>query len=396
MKSLNTKIIYFISGLFMLLPAVVSCSDKNDEPTPEPPVKTVGRTVIVYMLADNSLGSLVSPYDYDMQDINEMLMAAGKGDITEGRLLVYHSSRNGKTVLKEICADKNRYTHIDTLKIYDDEEIYSQHATRMREVFADMKELAPADDYGLILWGHGSGWLQDGISQESSSKKRAYGEEHGRWMNITTLADVLEDENFSFLYMDCCYMSSVEVAYQLRNAVPYIVAYPIEVLAYGMPYDKNIKHFFKSVPDLTAAARETFDFYDQMTNPRYRFCSVSVINTAGLERLAAATKAIYERADVGIPDGYTPQKYMTGSTCYYYDFGGYINALCNDKTLKDEFDAALAETIVYESTTDRLWNTIDLKEHSGLSTYIIKSDADYTLKNYNQLAWFDDVASILL
>ena len=98
MKSLNTKIIYFISGLFMLLPAVVSCSDKNDEPTPEPPVKTVGRTVIVYMLADNSLGSLVSPYDYDMQDINEMLMAAGKGDITDGRLLVYHSSRNGKTV----------------------------------------------------------------------------------------------------------------------------------------------------------------------------------------------------------------------------------------------------------------------------------------------------------
>ena len=87
---------------------------------------------------------------------------------------------------------------------------------------------------------------------------------------------------------------------------------------------------------------------------------------------------------------------MTGSTCYYYDFGGYINALCNDKTLKDEFDAALAETIVYESTTDRLWNTIDLKEHSGLSTYIIKSDADYTLKNYNQLAWLDDVASILL
>lgn len=395
MKTLKTKIIYIISALFLLFPAIVSCSDKNDEPDLPPSAVTVGRTVLVYMLADNSLGSLTSPYDYDMQDISEMLTAAGNGDISDGRLLVYHSSRNGRTVLKEICVDKNRHAFVDTLKIYDDESVYSQHSTRMREVFADMKELAPANDYGLILWGHGSGWLQDGIAQVQP-ENRAYGEEHGRWMNITTLADVLEEENFSFLYMDCCYMSSVEVAYQLRNAVANIVAYPIEVLAYGMPYDKNIKYFFKSQPDLTAAAKETFDFYDQMSNPRYRFCSVSVINTAGLERLAAATKAIYERASVGVPDGYAPQKYMTGTTCYYFDFGGYINAICNDSALKDEFDAALAETIVFESTTPRLWNTIDLNEHSGLSTYIIRSDADYTLKNYNQLAWFEDVASALL
>lgn len=371
-----------------------SCGDgKGDTPEPPaPPVQEVaGRTVLVYMLASNSLGSTVSPYDYDMQDIREMQTAAAEGDITDGRLLVYHSSSNGNVVLKEILPDR-----IDTLKIYDP-DVLSQSRERMDEVFDDMKSLAPARDYGLILWGHGSGWLQDGIAESQSTVQTyAYGEENRKWMNITTLASILEDRDFSFLYMDCCYMASVEVIYQLRKAVRRIVAYPTEVIAWGMPYDQNIKYFFMDTPDLESAAKATFDLYDSMSNPTYRLCTVGVFDTSGMDRLAAATRAIYDRNTTGIPDGYTPQPYMTSGTCYYFDFGGYVAALDYDDALKAEFDAALSDVVLYEAATPRLWNQIDINEHSGLSTFIMESDARFTLKNYDQLDWFVDVASALI
>lgn len=368
-----------------------SCRSERDEPTL--PKGEASRTVLVYMLASNNGLGAIAPRDYDIQDIDEMVAAARHGDLGEGRLLVYHSASNGNNVLKEITPEG-----VDTLKIYSSENL-SQSSARLNEVLDDMADIAPAHDYGLILWGHGSGWLQDGIAEEESLiETYSYGsEQNGKWkMNITTLAKAIEGRGFSFLYMDCCYMASVEVIYQLRNAVPRIVAYPTEVLAYGMPYDENVKHFFTPTPGLVEAAQNTFDFYDAMPDYRYRMCTVSVINTSGLERLAAATRAIYQRNRTGIPAGYTPQPYMTSSTCYYHDFGSYVAALDSDSQLLDEYKAALSEVVEFELATGQIWGRLDINEHSGLSTFIMKSDADADRLNYMQLDWFGDVASALI
>lgn len=378
----------------MLAVIFVACG--KDDPEPKIPPVPTGRTVLVYMLAsDNGLG-YSDPYDYDMQDIREMCTAAKKGDITDGRLIVFHSASNGRQVLKEITSSGA----VDTLKIYTT-ALIPQSDERMSEVLDDMAALAPADDYGLILWGHGTGWLEDGISGEvagASVRPYSYGSENGdrRKMNITSLASQLEGRGFSFVYFDCCYMASVEVAYQMRNVAPHIVAYPTEVLAFGMPYDLNVRHFFAREPELEEAARNTFGFYNAMTNPRYRMCTVSVINTAGLERLAVAVRAIYANNTTGIPAGYTPQPYTTSRPCYYYDLGGYISALNADKEQRDEFEAALAGVVEFELATDRIWNTVDIREHSGLSTFIMNNDGDMNSKNYYRLSWFDDVAAVLI
>ncbi len=382
-----------------------SCRHDKDEP--EVPDQPVGRTVLVYMLSStNGLGA-ASPYDYDMQDLKEMRAAAAAGDIKDGRLIVFHSTSNGNQMLKEITHDGS----IDTLKIYDS-SIRPQTSERMAEVLDDMASLAPAEDYGLVLWGHGTGWIEDGINEYDGSAVHTYSygsEQNNKWkMNVTTLADVLEGRGFSFVYFDCCYMASVEVIYQLRHVAPQIVAYPTEILAWGMPYDRNVKHFFAAKPELIEAARETFDFYLHIednidlsafgvTNPnRYRMCTVSVFDTAGLDRLAAAVRAIYQDNKVGVPSGYSPQSYTLSRNNYYCDLGGYIRALNPDQQKLAEFESALAGVVELELATEKIWGQLPINEHSGFSTFIMSSDYDVTNQNYNRLDWYGDVASALI
>lgn len=131
--------IFCIAIALMSVIAFSSCRHEDDPQPPQKPVKeNVHRTVLVYMLAaSNGLGSS-APYDYDIQDIKEMLTAAEAGDLGEGRLLVFHSASNGNQVLKEISSDG-----IDTLKIYDS-NVLPQSSRRMSQVFDDMESLAPA------------------------------------------------------------------------------------------------------------------------------------------------------------------------------------------------------------------------------------------------------------
>lgn len=397
-----SKLMAQIALVVAFLPAVTSCEHEEygpDIPENKDP-EEVRRTVLVYMLASNNgLGG------YDTQDLREMCTAAAEGGIAEGRLLVFHSASNGRQVLKEIMPSGE----IDTLKVYVGSTA-PQTSQRMSEVLDDMAEIAPARDYGLVLWGHGSGWLENGIDEDlqSDTQTYAYGSENGnQWMNITTLAKVLEGRGFGFLHFDCCYMASVEAIYQLRKTAPFIVAYPTEILGWGMPYERTVKYYFEPEPDLESVARETFDFYQHIEDnislselnyrpDTYRMCTVSLIRTAGLERLANATRDIYARNSTGIPANYTPQSYTLNANRYYCDFGSYVGALKSDDQQLDEFKAALADVVMLELATEKIWGRLEITEHSGFSTFIMGKDDDMTKLNYSRLDWSKDVASALI
>ncbi len=395
------KIIYTLLVLSTVF-SLQSCRN-DDEPVIPQPVEPelTGRTVLVYILsASNGLGGM------DTKDINEMKDAAQNGDITDGRLILFHSSSKGTQVLQEMLPDGT----LDTLKVYDP-IVRPQTSERMNEVIEDLKTEAPAKDYGLILWGHGSGWLEDGLSEEPANAPQtcSYGSEYSDKykMNMTTLARVLDGKGFSFIYFDCCYMASVEAMYQLRNVTPFIVASSAEVMGWGMPYHWNIKHFFAPDPELVEAATNTYEYYQHIEENlpaselygkpnSYRSCTISVINTAGLDQLAAATRSIYNDNQVGIPDGYYPQSFTLSSNKYYCDFGGYVNALNPTQEQRAAFDAAISETVILQLATEKIWNQLEIREHSGLTTFIMKSDTQSDLNNYGNLDWYNDVASALI
>ena len=391
---MKTRLNTFLTALSLFFAfTLTSCDPSHDEP-----VADSRRTVLVYQVANNNLGAS----DYDLADINEMKDGAALGQIpADCRLLVYNSRPKQEPCLLEI---KNN--RVDTLKIYS-QDLLSVDSSRMLEVLGDMESMAHAGEYGLILWSHGSGWLQDGIADNNDGelvRPLSFGSESGKTMNITTLANTLaKGPKLSFLYFDCCYMASIETLYQLRYTAPVIVGSATELVSYGMPYHHNLECFFaKGEADLVGAAQNTFEYYNEQSG-QYQTCTMSVVRTDALEALARATADIYKSCPASLPEGYTPQRFMSYgiSPCYYFDFDNYVHALCFDGD-KERFDGAallyaefakcLKSCVLYSAATPYLWNSVPLTYHCGMSTHIMSRTTDSTLKKYNTLAWYQDVA----
>lgn len=358
----------------------------HDDPAPDPAPAEADATVLVYMVATNDLGSR----GYDKLDIKEMQQAAQSGHIAGGRLLVYNAPYSGPITLTEITAKG-----IDTIRTYSADTL-SVDASRMAAVIADAKKRAPAKSYGMVLWSHASGWLEDGIADVSPSPKRSFGVDRGKRMNTTSLAGALEGEDMDFLYFDCCYMGSVESAYELRRAARHIIASPTEDPLTGMPYHLSLKHLFKA--DYVGAAKAMFDFYHATYAPGSCPVSISVINTDKLDALASATRDIYAQASANMPEGYSPQPYSL-SPYYYYDLEDYAKALAGgaDEPLFIAWKAISNEAIEYAAAEPSIWGSIPLTRFGGLSTFIYDSEDDYYFsgKNYKSLSWYADVASSL-
>jgi hypothetical protein len=375
--------ILLLFGIFML----TACKE-IDEPIPETrnPV-TANRTVLVYMVASNSLGD-----SFDSSDLSEMMQAAEAGDIDNGRLLVYHVPKTGVPVLKEVTA-----AGFDTLKVYTNTET-SLSVDRIRQVISDTKTFAPALDYGMILWSHATGWLED--SSETDYTLYSFGIDKGKKMNNADLALALIGQDMDFLYFDCCYMSCVEVAYQMRDVTKTFVGSVTELPADGMPYDQTLKYFFKEDgADLVGAARTTYEYYSKSDD--YNFFTISVIDETALNNLADAARELYSHFTFGMPSR-TPQ--LFASSTYYYDLRDYAKALVEDFEGDEEetaaveeaynnFSLALDDAVLYKAGLPMMGN-VYINTNCGLSTYVLRSAADITRKNYQYLDWYHNVVSV--
>ncbi len=395
---------FAISLISISFAALFSTSCSNNEP--DIPLTKARHTLLVYMAACNSLGAS----GYDIDDINEMKRAVNHGALgNDCRLLVFHTNNKGISQLIEITPQGEKL-----LKTYSSADgLTSVHGARLSGVIDDTKKYAPASSTGLILWSHGNGWLQNGMTDSFNALNNnnrsitiepspdaiahSWGEENGRTMNITTLAKALEGKDISYIYFDCCYMASIEVAYQLRNVTPIIAASAIELPAEGMPYDKTLQYFFSSTPQIELAAKTTFNYYNSKQGEN-RTCAMSVIKTNTLDRLAAKSAQIIKASQRNTPQGFSPQRFMTESRCMFFDMQQYYRAMAeyaNIMHIFNEWQNLLDETITYAAATPRLWNRLDIKYHCGLSSYILTPDADltdtYTHKNYHTLDWYNNV-----
>lgn len=374
------RLVLFLS----LAVALASCGDKKgDEPTPPAASTTAVRTVLVYMVANNDLGQR----GYDDADISEMREAARNGALKDSRLLVMHQDEKGNSVLKEI----NRKGGVDTLCVYDKAEPAVSIA-RMERCFADMKRLAPAKAYGLVMWSHGSGWLEDGWADPDKGIRRGFGLDGSKTMNITSLAKALDGQDFDYVYFDCCHMASVEVAYELRHATPLIAGSVTELPNFGMPYDENVALLAAATPDLTKAAANTFRSYDEKIGSG-RSCTISVIDTRQLDDLAEATRRVYATARP-LEEGERPQPFE-GGKCRFSDMDHYMELIATDATALQAWRETLGRTVRYSAATPSIFNKLDIDRHCGLSTYTPRSAADMASYGYAGLRWASDVAATL-
>lgn len=361
-----------IAGMAICLP---SCGDNDGPDVRDGKLK---RTVLLYAVASNDL------YSNLIEDKNEMLSAAGKMDMREVSMLVYEVTPNNSPRLSEISRQGDGKYGFNVIKEYD-KSSYSTDPRRISDVIRDAESLRPADNFGLILWSHGTG-IDPSFSTHSTRGGNvisstspghmafSFGSDNDRDKNpnysdktdIDELADAIPDGMFDFIWFDACYMGGIEMAYELRNKCERMVAYPTEVYTPGMPYHLTMPYFLRESPDLEGAAKEFFDYYADSA------ATVAVMDMNKIEAVAEACAEIYP--DSHMPDVAGLQKYTTQSYIGpFYDFGQVTRLKASGKGADTRaFDKAISEFVVWKAATDNdfRYRPIEKDNFSGISCYL--------------------------
>ncbi len=259
---------------------LASCQkDENTEP------EKIERTVLIYFAAENNLS------DFIASDMREIIQ--GTKELATNNKLILFVDANNKTpfFMKVEKGDTVRLKTMETeLKSSDPETLYMA----MKYAIDNF----PADDYGLVLWGHSDGWIIHSATANartvagetpSADSRRAYGVDYGEkrtYMNIPDMAKALERlPKLKFLFADCCCFMCIEDVYELRKCSDYIIGSPAEIPGEGAPYQTVVPTLFSK--DST--------FYKQIVDRYYEQKSdgydlpLSVVKTSELDNLAQAT-----------------------------------------------------------------------------------------------------------
>ena len=332
------------------------CSCHHDDEPSEEDVPE--RTVLIYIAGENNLDKFAS------SDIKEM--KDGSRDLQDRQKLIVYIDRAEST--PPFFARIKDGKFVDSVSV--NESITADPAV-LEHALQYMRTNYPAKSYGLVLWGHASGWL---VSNDSIvySKSRAYGGDTGSgssggtgkyWMNIPSMARAIAngmgDTPLKFIFGDCCSFGCVEVAYELRKVTDYVIGSPAEIPDEGYDYANLAGYydtggtFYQKIIDqyweryFTAAVANRYYINDPGDLTGYGVPLVAV-KTSELENLAAATAALLKT----IPDKLSPTGTLDLSEVIFY---AYSNSAKGNydmyKTLK--MNTAAADFNVWEAAFDK-------------------------------------------
>ena len=370
-----------IALLFILSIGIIGCT-KNEEPIPTPV-----RTILVYLIANNSLDS----YAYD--DIEEMIAGVTKESLNGGNLIILHAPRNGEPELLQI-KEENGITN--KFHIRDYAGLNPINPSEMKKVIQDVVSLYPAESYGLILWSHGTAWLP----KDYQKMTRAFGQDGNNWMEIDELAQGIPDNLFEFILFDACYMASIECVYELRHKTNYILASPTETMGEGWPYSNIISLLFANNLQLDLVGKTFYDYYNQKGGD-WRTATVSLTQTKALDELANIVREILadkKESDIFAIDRSNMQRleFLPSTTGLLYDFQDFIHQLATEEQY-NRFSQALDNVIIYEAHTPKAYfaylnYSYPINQCSGLNVYIPKEHLE-TLHDWykNRVDWYKAV-----
>lgn len=315
------------------------------------------QTLLLYMPGR----SLIAYYEHNIEGISAAVTNRIPGD---GRILVcYQPEKHSSAVLQEIRYDPaTDQCQRTTLKTYDG--FNAGNPEKVRQLFTDAAETAPAQRYGLIIGCHGKAWIpaasgsipyslqrpaEDDVwaTAPGAKQTRSFGDK-GYELDITELNAAFEAQRFRFDYLifDDCFMANIETLYDLRSTVGYVVASPCEIMGDGFPYDRIIPHLFEETAvseRLAKTCREFWNLYEneyQNTIWKEQSGCISLAVLSELDGLAGVMRRINEKEKQPFELSEL-QYYKGGSTPLFYDLGHYVGLSCGDPALVDEFTAQL-------------------------------------------------------
>lgn len=109
------------------------------------------------------------------------------------------------------------------------------------------KNKYPAEKYMLILWDHGSGWMDPRVSEEDASKGISFDDETGNYIRTREIGLIAKEAGgVDIMAFDACLMQMAEVLSELKGNAQVMVGSEETIPGVGYPY-----HLF-----LGALARE--------------------------------------------------------------------------------------------------------------------------------------------
>lgn len=378
----NKPLLLLLAAFAILIGCTVSACGKNDGP--DGPAAT---TVLVYAVATNDLSDAFTD---DMAEMERGILAASAASRRDCRWLVYKRGFDAPPTLYELTV-RGKRADWRVLKTYPSSPS-SLSTARFGEVMGDLRTLAPADSYGLVLWSHASGWNPAEASADESPSRYSFGIDYGKNMNITDLAASIPDGMFGFIWADCCFMGGIEVAWQLRDKCDVYVASPTEVPYEGAPYDIVLPMLMRPQPDVAGAARAFFEYYDAQEGDD-RSATIAVVRTGLLGPVATACRALMHGREAPEPDGW--QRYHRAKFGPYYDLrdmgAAYADTYGNAAAL-DDLRRALGDAVVYAAATPRFINLTIRPDHfCGLSSNRFADSGSEQDEFYRSYDWYSAV-----
>lgn len=429
-----------IATLFIVVG--VSCSNGDSPDGPDVPVTPVGQTVFMFFPWSNSLLS-----DF-RRTVEDMQTVVAQRSMKDERIMVFMATSEREAVLFELKKQNGRCL-TDTLRRYSDRPFTSRQW--LTSLFSEVMTLAPASRYGMVVGCHGLAWVpvqgqrnarkrlgsQERIDEEDNLYKEERIDKEGEpndlmhfevqgpvttrfiggtypetQIETTDLADAMADAGLhtEYILFDACYMSSVEVAYELKDVTHYLIASPTEVLSYGFPYITMGKHLL-GTPNYKGIVDSFISFYSSYNLP---YGTVAVTDCTQLDALAAIAQQINAadaeqtnaaaaeptnaasegklntaRSGKNVPNGV---QIMDGySPTLFYDLGHLMSLKDAGTVLTAAFAEQLEKTVPYKGHTGQYFTTlkdapVDIKHYSGLNTS--QGSLNHMADRLSETAWY--------
>ncbi len=294
-------VIYFIVATSLFL----ACTHDNNDSIEDIPDAGLAksRTVMVYMVAENSLG------DRELKDdIKELIKGRNSLNFHAGDHLIVYVDDNALPRIYEIKKDETTMQLADLSPVCTyKEDVNSASAVQLRRFVQYVKQHYPAKSYGLVMWSHALGWIPSTYAKDKAddggTKKRAFGLDNeqnsydgrlnGYQMSIEDMAAVLEAEGgVDFILFDACFMQCIEVAYAMRNATHYVIASPAEIPGPGANYATMVPAMFQKDDYVQQMLSAYYTDYEMRKD--YGIV-ISAIETAHLETFAMEMWGIVQK-----------------------------------------------------------------------------------------------------
>lgn len=375
---------HFFLLLFSIL-VLASCGGNDDPVDPvDPPVPIKTKNTVFVFMPYTGYSSIYSFLNKNLDDMEQAIVKE-KG-LGNSQILVFISESIKTSHLVKIGYSKGKCRR-DTLNTYTSYDYTTPDG--IASLLTSVKQWAPADNYSMIIGCHGEGWMP-----KEQTKQRRYFGGTAIPIDISDFNEGIKNAGMKMNYIlfDDCYMSGIEVAYQLREAANYLIASTSEMMGYGMPYHKILKYLLADNPDYEAVCSDFTSFYKTFSMP---YGTIAVTDLGYTEEMASFMKSINitHTFDLDKIDDVQDLDVAHFDPTVYFDLGSYLRVLCGDDAATYTKAANLLKKLVpYKGTTGMIYSnagrkSLKLKEYSGLTVSDPSINAK-AIETKKQTAWW--------